>query len=235
MPTSRKRHKKSGKQKKPAQSSWQQWLHLERSDAELLCTDADLADPEQLGLVVKYYFASYVTTREPGRSKLRAWENSIAHGPLTFFPNIKDWAIEEFLYHGVPGDDWQPMDAYLAFVGSHLSEAGREKLRQWQQAELGAYYIGAVHEPTVRLQHWDVARDAPAGPEFAALSLALGGARAHRGQEGRLLIMYVAPWELDRNLYCAMGYGAVLPRRELGMEQMLLSPGFFTQAAKSAI
>jgi hypothetical protein len=29
-----------------------------------------------------------------------------------------------------------------------------------------------------------------------------------------------------------MGYGVILPRRELGMEQMLLSPGFFVQAAK---
>lgn len=232
MAPHRRHKKKSQTRRRTVHATWLEQPRVHQSDAELLCTDADLTDPQRLGQVVKYNFATYVTTREPGRSKLRAWKQHIAHGPLTFFPHLEDWVVEEFLYHGVPGDDWQPLEVYLAFVGPHLSEAGRAQLRQWQQAQLGAYRIGAVHGPTVRLQRWDVARDVPVGEEFAALSLALGGAEeAHRGQEGQLLITYVAPWEHDPPLWCALGYGVVLPRRGRDLVQMVLSPRFFAEAA----
>jgi hypothetical protein len=125
------------------------------------------------------HLASYVATREPGRSKLQAWAQRIARGPLTLVPNLHDWALEEFLYHGAPGDDWQPLEAYLAFVGPHLSEAGQAKLRQWRQAEPGAYRLGAVQGQTVRLQRWDVVRATPLGEEFAHCPSLLAVQRRH--------------------------------------------------------
>jgi hypothetical protein len=228
-----RRRKRAETRKQVAPTTWREWLRQERSDAELLCTDADLTDPERVGLVVKLHLASYVATREPGRSKLQAWAQRIARGPLTLVPNLHDWALEEFLYHGAPGDDWQPLEAYLAFVGSHLSEAGQAKLRQWRQAELGAYRIGAVQGQTVRLQRWDVVRDAPLGEEFAARSWAFGGAeQTHRGHENQVLIMYVAPWESDPPLAYALGYSVVRPRQGLDLVYLVLAPNFFTEAGK---
>ena len=44
-----RRRKRAETRKQAAPITWREWLRQERSDAELLCTDADLTDPERIG------------------------------------------------------------------------------------------------------------------------------------------------------------------------------------------
>jgi hypothetical protein len=97
----------------------------------LKCTDADLGRPGR----IKYQYATYITEFEPGKSKVDRIERDAQRGPLYLVLEIDHWALEEYFWHGVPGDTWDPMEAYLDFVGDRLSGAGKTQLRQWKPAE----------------------------------------------------------------------------------------------------
>ena len=116
----------------------------------LKCTDADLGRPDR----IKYQYATYITEFEPGKSKADRMKLDAKRGPLHVVPEIDHWALEEYFWHGVPGDAWNPMEAYLDFVGDRLSEVGKAQLRQWKQARLGVFRVGPVQGGTMRLEDW---------------------------------------------------------------------------------
>ncbi len=173
----------------------------------LKCTDADLGRPDR----IKYQYATYITEFEPGKSKVDRMKLDAKRGPLYLVPEIDHWVLEEYFWHGVPGDAWNPMEAYLDFVGDRLSEAGKAQLRQWKQARLGAFRVGPVQGDTMRLEEWDIERRVAIGEPFRAISLGIGGVQPFRDARGDILIGYMSPWKPAENLYCSMGY-SIMPQ-----------------------
>jgi hypothetical protein len=68
--------------------------------------DPCLARPD----FVKAQLGQFATERAPGRDKLRQFEQRLKQGLIGHVPNLHDWAMEAFLWHGVPGDAWHPID-----------------------------------------------------------------------------------------------------------------------------
>jgi hypothetical protein len=185
----------------------------------LKCTEADLDRPDQ----VKYQYATYITEFEPGRSKADRMERDAKRGPLYVIPEIHHWVLEEYFWHGVPGDTWNPMEAYLGFVGERLSEVGKAQLRQWKQARLGAFRIGPVQGGTMQLEEWDIGRRVAIGEPFRAISLGIGGVQPFRDARGALLIGYISPWIPAENLYCSMGYSIMPQVKEAEAFELILN------------
>jgi hypothetical protein len=176
--------------------------------------DPSLARPD----VVKFEFATWATAQEPGRSKSRHMENGARRGPLGDLLELADhWIIEEFLWHGAPGDDWHPLDAFLGQAGARFSPAAAEQLRLWKAAEIGLFEIGEVQGDTVTFQAWDPIQAAHASRPLRAISLNIGGVQAYRQMPGAITFTYLAPWVPADNLYCAMGYGKTLAKRDVAM------------------
>ncbi len=164
--------------------------------------------------LVKFELAGQVVDHEPGRSKFRSMTDAARKGLLKDAPDLVDhWVMEEFIWHGVPGDPWQPVEAFLSGAGARFPPAAAEQLRLWKAAEIGLYEIGAVRDDTVTLQAWDPIQKTPSGRPLRAISLNLGGVNAYRKAEGTVTLTYLAPWVPADNLYCAMGYGTTLPKR----------------------
>lgn len=186
----------------------------------MLCSDADLRGQPD---IVKFRYATYVSEREPGKSKMAQLERAFKRGPLGDIPEIDHWSMEEFFWHGVPGDDWHPLEAYLAFVSDRLSEPAREQLRLWKEAQVGLWRIEGVKSKTVVLREWDPVREAPAGERIRAISLGMGGADFYRQYQGHLLLTYMSPWLPDAGIYCTMGYGIMPNTDELGPTELLLA------------
>ena len=186
----------------------------------LACTDDDLRRrPDH----VKFIYATYVSERDPGRRKMAQLERAFQQGPLGMIPEIDHWAMEEFLWHGVPNDSWHPMEAYLDFVGDRLSEAGREQLRRWKEARIGFYEVGKVRRGTVVLQEWNPVSKSPVGEPFRAISLGMGGAGFFRQYRGHLVVTYVAPWLPAEGISCSMGYAIMSEKDEAGPFELLLN------------
>jgi hypothetical protein len=185
----------------------------------LKCTDADLGWPDR----IKYQYATYITEFEPGKSKVDRMERDAKRGPLYLVPEINHWALEEYFWHGVPGDTWDPMEAYLDFVGDRLSEAGKTQLRQWKQARLGAFRVGLVQGGAMQLEEWDIGRRVASGEPFRAISLGIGGVQPFRDARGALLIGYISPWIPAENLYCSMGYSIMPQVKEAEAFELILN------------
>src|SRR5207244_1439395 len=130
---------------------------------------------------VKFELAEFAIKQAPGRVKYRPFEDAIRQGPVGFLPDIDHWAIEEFLWHGVPGDSWQPVEAFLESAGDRFPPAAREQLRLWKQARIGLFEVGGVRDDTVGLQEWDAVRGAAIGPAVRAITLNIGGINLFRG------------------------------------------------------
>src|SRR5206468_2928375 len=80
--------------------------------------DASLDRPD----MVKFEYAMFATEREPGRGKSRNMEHASGRGMLGQLADFADhWVAEEFLWHGVPGDSWHPLDAFLSKAGDRFS------------------------------------------------------------------------------------------------------------------
>jgi hypothetical protein len=164
--------------------------------------DPSLARPD----LVKFDLAQFATAQPPGRDKSRLLETGLRKGLLGFLPDVKDWGWEEFIWHGLPGDAWHPIDAYLAQAGDRFPPAAAEQLRRWKEARLGVFEVGAVADDTVGLREWDVVTGQATGPWFRALTLNIGGVNLFAEARGRVLLTYVAPWLPTENLYCGLGY-----------------------------
>jgi len=167
--------------------------------------------------MAKLEFAEWASTQEPGKSKLKQLEEGFRKGVLGHLPDIEHWAIEEFFWHSLPGDRWQPIDAYLAATGQRLAPAAHEQLRLWKEAKLSLLEIGEVRDDLAELRAWDPYLRTPSGPWLRAIALNIGGVNSYRQSLGRITLMYLAPWAPQEELFCAMGYGAVVPKHEVSL------------------
>ena len=161
--------------------------------------------------MVKYDLALFATEQPPGREKVRQFERDLRKGLIGFLPQIDHWSLEEFIYHGPPGDAWHPIDAYLAQATRYPPRAA-EQLRLWKQARIGLYEVGDVANDTVGLREWDPVGGCHAGPACRAIFLSLGGVNIFRGAGGSVVLTYLAPWRPDLNLFCGLGYSSHSPK-----------------------
>jgi hypothetical protein len=165
--------------------------------------DPSLGRPDQ----IKFELGQFAAHQEPGKSKYRHLKQAAARGILAAVPALmEDWLIEEFFWHGVPGDPWQPVDAFLEQAGDRFPPRAREQLRLWKAARLAVFEIGAVHDDVMDLQEWDLIRAAVSGPPLRAITLNIGGVNIFRDAGGQLLLTYLAPWAPADNLFCGLGY-----------------------------
>src|SRR5436305_13871292 len=68
--------------------------------------DATLARPDH----VKVKLADFATEQQAtGRRKLYELTKSLRDGLLSFLPNLDHWAVDEFPWHRLPPDPWQPV------------------------------------------------------------------------------------------------------------------------------
>ena len=170
--------------------------------------DETLSRPD----VAKSELMDFAIHRFPGKTKFDLLERGVRNGLLQHLPEMDHWAMEEFAWHGTPGDSWQPVDEYLRLPGLPYSAAARAQICLWKQARIGLFEIGAIVGDTIWLHEWDVVHQRPIGEPFRAITLNLGGVHALAQGRGRLLLTHVSPWDLDQKIYCGMGYGRVLPK-----------------------
>jgi len=180
--------------------------------------DPSLAAPD----MIKFDYAEFASHQEPGQSKLKQLEDALGKGPLGFHPEIEHWAMEEFFWHGSPGDDWHPLEAYLAWAGDRFPSPAQEQLRRWKEARIGLYEVGDIHDGTVGLQEQDPANNVHCGPPMRAIALSMGRVNDYRGLRGQITLTYVAPWAPEENLFCAMGYGVAGKKRDAALFTAML-------------
>jgi hypothetical protein len=164
--------------------------------------------------MVKLDFAEWSSTQDPGKSKLEQLESGFSKGLLGYLPDMKHWAMEEFFWHGLPGDSWSPLEEYLAARTSRFPPAAREQLRLWCEARLSLFEIGEIQDDRAELREWDPYVGEPCGPWLRAIALNVGGINYYRGQNGKISLTYLSPWSHEEEIYCAMGYGMALPKKE---------------------
>lgn len=177
--------------------------------------------------MVKYRMATLAEFEEPGRSKLKRLEQQYRLGKLGFLPDIEHWAMEEFFWHGAPGDPWHPIEAFLQREGDCFPPAARQQLRRWKEAELRVLEIGEVRDSTVQMRPWNLREAAPAGAWFRAIDLSISGVKLYQPHAGSLTLTYLAPWAPDEDLFCTMGYGMILGKAHFAnllMPQHLADP-----------
>jgi hypothetical protein len=172
--------------------------------------DASLERPD----LVKMALGEFALHGDPGRAKNRQLQRDLANGILGDVPSIKDWAMEEFLWHGLPGDSWHPIDAFLVREAARFSPAACEQLRRWKDARIGFFEIGPVQGDCVVLREWDPIEKEPCGPDFPSISLNIGGVNLYRERQDAISLTYVAPWTPEIGLMCALGYGLMLEPRQ---------------------
>src|SRR5262249_18302069 len=154
--------------------------------------------------------------KEPGKSKQKQLESQYRKGILGFLPGIDHWVIEEFLYHGVPGDTWSPVEAFLLHEKERFPLPAQEQLRRWKEARIGIYEIGAVQNGTVELREWDPITGTASGPALRAITLNMGGINVYAQYGGRVTLTYVAPWAPVDGIVCGMGYGTTVEKKDAG-------------------
>jgi hypothetical protein len=156
---------------------------------------------------IKLELAQFATEEPPGKAKARQLEDALRKGLLGHLPDIDHWSWEEFIWHGLPGDPWHPVDAFLAAAGSRFPPAAAEQLRRWKEARIGLFEVGAVADDLVALREWDGLQRTATGPWFRAIGLNIGGVNWYRDARGQVMLTYVAPWQPSEGVFCAMGYG----------------------------
>lgn len=170
--------------------------------------DSTVARPD----LVKYAFGRFVTRRQPWRSAMREFEDLVENGPLGDLPEIRHWAMEEFLYHGSPGGRPSPLEDFLSTNDPPLSTAAKEQILRWREARLGAFEVGSVERDTVCLRPWDLRRNSAVGETIRAVALSIGGVNVFNGLRGKINVTYVAPWAPEEGIWCCMGYGIAVPK-----------------------
>ncbi len=170
--------------------------------------DPSLSRPD----MIKFDLGRFATEIRPGSEKLQHLARNMLDGPLEFRRDLEHWAIEEFLWHGLPGDSWQPIDAFLDKVGRRFPPPAAQQLRLWKEARLGIFAIGAVVDDTVLLREYDEVRQTVSATPVGAITLNFGGVNRHRNQQGMMLLTYLAPWVPAEGLFCGIGYGGSVPR-----------------------
>ena len=224
--------KKRRKHRLEKKLKWQEARATLANVRDVLAQYAALGDPASfpgtcdptLGRpdLVKAALMSFAVDRSPSKAKFEHLEFGLSHGLLHYLPEIDHWAMEEFTWHGMPGDSWQPVDEYLRSPGLPFSSAARAQIGLWKKARIGLFEIGEIVEDTVWLREWDVVHQQPIGKHFRAMTLNLGGVHVYTESRGQVLLTHVSPWDPDRNIWCGMGYGVVLPKDAALIQQEFL-------------
>ncbi len=175
-------------------------------------SDPSLARPD----VVKFELAEFAIGSEPGKSKEKQLSQGLRKGALGFLPELDHWAMEEFLWHGLPGDPWHPIEAFLAQSGDRFPPPAQAQLRRWKAAQIGLFEVGKIQNETLALREWDPVNATLRAP-VQAVALSIGGINSYRASQGKITLTYVAPWLPAENLYCAMGYGITVPKGEAAL------------------
>jgi hypothetical protein len=176
-------------------------------------SDPSLARPD----LVKAELGDFAAHEEPGKTKVRQLEQAARRGLLEPLPELDHWVLEEFFYHGVPGDTWHPIDAFLDQAGDRFPAAAQAQVRLWTAARIGIFEIGPVHDDLLELREWDVAAGTARGPQFRAITLNIGGVNAFAEARGQLLLTYLAPWVPAEDLHCGMGYSRTVGPADVGL------------------
>ena len=109
-------------------------------------SDPSLSRPDR----VKFELATFATSKGPGKSKALLLEKNLKKGLLEFLPELDHWALEEFIWHGLPGDSWHPVEAFLAHEGDRFPPPAQEQLRRWKQATLGTFEVGDIESAGIK-------------------------------------------------------------------------------------
>jgi hypothetical protein len=168
--------------------------------------DASLARPD----LIKQELAEFAIHREPGRAKCRQLERDLANGLIHGIGDLNHWGMEEFLWHGLPGDSWHPIEAFLSHEGARFSPPACAQLRRWKEARIGMFEVGPVADDRVVLREWDPITQESCGPDFQAISLNIGGVNFYRSHQDMISVTYVSPWAPEAGLQCSLGYGLML-------------------------
>ena len=166
---------------------------------------------------VKLELAEFAINQPPGKAKAKQLEHGLRNGLLGYLPKIYHWAWEEFIWHGLPGDSWQPVEAFLAQAGNRFSPAAAQQLRRWKEARIGLFEIGEVADDKLALRDWDGVNGTAASPWFEAIALNIGGVNIYRKDRGQILLTYLAPWQPAEDLYCALGYGTTSDKAQTAL------------------
>ncbi|HEV8059837.1 MAG TPA: hypothetical protein VGP68_08190 [Gemmataceae bacterium] len=171
---------------------------------------------------IKFELATFAE-KGPGRDLCRQLERQLKQGLLDFIPEIEHWGMEEFFWHGLPGNPSHPIDQFLQAERDRFPAAARMQLARWKNAQIGCYEIGAVADDLVSLREVDVLTGRAVGPWVRAIALNIGGVNIYGPEKGKLNLTYLAPWAPDENIFCVMGYGLFLPREQLATVALLVS------------
>lgn len=224
---SRKQRKKSKvkKRRRPhAQPTGSEGANMSAELAEILdsmpspvpeypgACDDTVARPDR----IKFEFGMFLQANSASQGKMRSLAKAYARGKLSFLPNVEDWAMEKFFWHGSPGESLHPLDAFLQASGEKFSSCGREQIRRWKEAELNVFEIGRTTRTTVEFRAWDLRRSRPVGQWFPAIDLSITGVNMYRRRQGDISLQWMAPWAPDLNLFCATGYGSLAPKKTAG-------------------
>ena len=71
---------------------------------------------------IKYELAA-LTDCGIGSDLRKQLETRLSRGLLEFIPEIKHWGMEEFFWHGLPGNPWHAIDHFLRRQGERFPEA----------------------------------------------------------------------------------------------------------------
>ena len=172
--------------------------------------DPSLARPD----LVKLDLAVFATEKPPGQEKAERFEDGLLKGVLGYLPKIDHWSWEEFIWHGLPDDSWNPVEAYLEQAGDRYPPGARRQLLQWKEARIGLFEIGDVADETLGLQEWDAVSQTATGAPFRAITLNIGGVNTFRSSRGSVMLTYISPWVAEENLYCSLGYSQTAAKRD---------------------
>lgn len=165
--------------------------------------------------MVKFALGQFVLAHRTGRSQAAELERRFREGPLGMLPNIESWAIEEYLYHGLPEGGWRPLEAFLEHSSERFPAPAQAQLRRWTEAQFGAYEVGEVENDLVAFTEWDLVKGKPSGRPISAIALNMGGVNVYRDLRGMVTLIYLAPWAPEEGIFCGMGYGLTLPKSEI--------------------
>ena len=124
--------------------------------------DPSLSRPDR----IKFELATFAE-KGRGHDLCRQLERRLHQGLLHFIPEIEHWGMEEFFWHGLPGNPWHPIDQFLEAEGDRFPAAARKQLACWKNARIGCYEIGALADDMVSLREVDVLTGCPSVPGSA--------------------------------------------------------------------
>ena len=131
--------------------------------------------------------------------------------------------MEEFFWHGLPGESWHPIDRFLQASGNRFSPAQASQLALWKQSRIGFFEVGSVADDLVSLRQIDAITHRPVASWVRAIALNIGGVNHYRSEKGKVNVSYLAPWSPDENIFCAMGYGLFVPASQLDIVTPLVT------------